>query len=80
MEQTQQKITTPEGGVIEIMAPCERVPYIQFCTTTGLPMLEIKGDGFYVRGKKVDQNEKEAEKVFNAFHQWLMLNTLTRNY
>ena len=40
------------------------------------PMLEIKKDGFYVRGVRVNQDAQEAEVVYNAFHQWLMLNTL----
>lgn len=43
-------------------------------------MLRVAKDGFYVRGVKIEQDEKEAEKVYNAFHQWLMWATLNRNY
>lgn len=43
-------------------------------------MLKITKDGFYVRGIRVNQDEKEAEIVYNAFHQWLMVATLTRTY
>ena len=43
-------------------------------------MLRIAKDGFYVRGVKVEQNEDEAEKVYNAFHQWLTWATLNRTY
>jgi hypothetical protein len=44
------------------------------------PILRVAKDGFYVRGIKLEQDEKEAEKVYNAFHQWLTWATLNRNY
>jgi hypothetical protein len=47
---------------------------------TGDEMLRIAKDGFYVRGVKIEQDEREAEKVYNAFHQWLTWATLNRNY
>ena len=34
-------------------------------------MLRIGKDGFWVRGVKVEQDDKEAEIVYNTFHQWL---------
>ena len=43
-------------------------------------LLRIAKDGFYVRGVKVEQNAEEAEKVYNAFHQWLTWSTLNRNF
>ena len=43
-------------------------------------MLRVAKDGFYVRGIKIEQDEKEAEKVYNAFHQWLTWATLNRTY
>ena len=43
-------------------------------------MLRIAKDGFYIRGVKIEQDEKEAEKVYEAFHQWLTWATLNRNY
>ena len=43
-------------------------------------MLRVAKDGFYVRGVRVNQDEKEAEKVYNAFHQWLTWAVITRNY
>lgn len=43
-------------------------------------MLRVAKDGFYVRGIKLEQDDKEAEKVYNAFHQWLTWATLNRNY
>jgi hypothetical protein len=35
------------------------------------PMLKVAKDGFYVRGVKVAQDDKEAEVVYNTFKQWL---------
>ena len=37
----------------------------------GDEMLKVTRDGFYVRGKKVPADEREAETVYNAFKQWL---------
>jgi hypothetical protein len=66
--------------VYELHDPNADPSKISFMTSTGVPLLEIKNNGFYVRGNRIAQDEKEAEKVYNTFHQWLMLNTLTRNY
>ena len=43
-------------------------------------MLRIAKDGFYVRGKRVNQDDKEAELVYNTFHQWLTWATINRTY
>jgi hypothetical protein len=43
-------------------------------------MLRVAKDGFYVRGKRVNQDDKEAEIVYNTFHQWLTWATLNRTY
>lgn len=43
-------------------------------------MLRVAKDGFYIRGVKIEQNEKEAEAVYKTFHQWLTWAALTRNY
>jgi hypothetical protein len=48
--------------------------------TNTTEMLRISKDGFYVRGVRVNQDEKEAEIVYNTFHQWLTWATLNRNY
>ena len=34
-------------------------------------MLKCNPEGFWVRGVKVEQDDKEAEIVYNAFKQWL---------
>jgi hypothetical protein len=43
-------------------------------------MLKITRTGFYVRGKLVDQDDKEAEIVYNAFKEWMVYSALTRRY
>jgi uncharacterized protein YprB with RNaseH-like and TPR domain len=48
---------------------------------TGAPpveMLKVGKDGFWVRGVKVEQDDKEAEIVYNAFKQWMMWSELNR--
>ena len=42
-------------------------------------MLEILPDVFYVRGKKVEQNDEEARIVYNTFTQWLSWQALDKN-
>ena len=44
----------------------------------GDEMLKITANGFYVRGKKIEQDDKEAEIVYNAFKQWLSWAQLQR--
>lgn len=42
---------------------------------TGNPlteMLKVSRDGFWVRGVKVEQDDKEAETVYNAFRAWMV--------
>jgi hypothetical protein len=43
-------------------------------------MLKITKDGFYVRGVKVEQSDKEAETVYNAFAAWLTYHSLVKDY
>lgn len=42
------------------------------CFAGGTEMLKVARDGFYIRGVKVEADEKEAEKVYNAFKQFLV--------
>ena len=42
--------------------------------------LKITKTGFYVRGILVEQDDKEAEIVYNAFREWMVYSALTRNY
>lgn len=43
-------------------------------------MLKISKDGFYVRGVKVEQDEKEAATVYKAFKRWMVENELRRSW
>ena len=40
-------------------------------TAAGGEMLRVAQDGFYVRGVRVEADEKEAEAVYKAFKQWM---------
>lgn len=40
-------------------------------------MIRCSPEGFWVRGVKVAQDDKEAESVYNAFKQWLVWAQLT---
>lgn len=53
---------------------------IVFNTFSNDEMLKVSPDGFYVRGVKVPQDEKEAETVYKTFHQWLTWATLNRSF
>jgi hypothetical protein len=44
----------------------------------GTEMLKIGPEGFWVRGVKVAQDEREAEAVYNAFKQWLVWSEMNR--
>ena len=41
-------------------------------------MIRVTEDGFWVRGVKVEQDDKEAETVYNAFKQWMAWAALTQ--
>ena len=69
---TGEKFNVNSDGTIENS--------ITFNTNDNLnEMIKITNDGFYIRGKKVPQDDKEAETVYNAFKQWLMWANMTRN-
>ena len=40
-------------------------------TVGGEEMIRVSKDGFYVRGVKVEADEKEAKHVYEAFKQWM---------
>jgi hypothetical protein len=48
------------------------------CLTGSEEMLRIGPDGFWVRGVKVTQDDKEAQIVYNAMKEFLTWNQLTR--
>ena len=44
----------------------------------GDEMIKVTRDGFWVRGARVPQDDKEAETVYNAFKQWMAWAALTQ--
>ena len=47
-----------------------------FCA--GIETLRISDKGFWVRGKKIKQSDREAEIVYNSFKEWLTWQHLER--
>jgi len=47
-----------------------------FCN--GDEMLRFSNKGFWVRGKKVKVDDKEAEQVYNSFKEWLTWQQISR--
>ena len=70
---TNEKLKVDANGMIE--------QSITLNVSSDMPeeMIRIAKDGFYIRGKKVPQDDKEAETVYNAFKQWLTWANMTRN-
>ncbi len=50
------------------------------CMAGGAEMLKIGPDGFWVRGERVAQDDKEAQAVYNAFKAWMTWATLNKDY
>ena len=44
----------------------------------GIETLRISDKGFWVRGKKIRQSDREAEIVYNSFKEWLTWQHLAR--
>ena len=44
----------------------------------GIETLRISDKGFWVRGKKIRQSDREAEIVYNSFKEWLTWQHLER--
>lgn len=45
---------------------------------SGDEMLKCSSEGFWVRGQLVNQDDKEAQTVYNSFKQWLAYQQLSR--
>ena len=50
------------------------------CLAGGAEMLRVSPDGFWVRGVRVEQDDTEAEIVYNAFKAWMAWAQLNRDY
>ena len=44
----------------------------------GVETLRISNNGFWVRGKKITQDDTEAQIVYNSFKEWLTWQQLNK--
>lgn len=69
-----------ETGPIYMIRDTSTEPNTIIFNTGTEEQLKITKTGFYVRGKKVDQDDLEAETVYNALKEFLTYQALTRKY
>jgi hypothetical protein len=50
------------------------------CMAGGAEMLRVSPEGFWVRGVRVEQDDTEAEVVYNAFKAWMIWAQLNKDY
>lgn len=50
------------------------------CMAGGEEMLRVSPNGFWVRGQRVEQDDREAEIVYNAFKAWMSWAQLNKDY
>ena len=50
------------------------------CLAGGEEMLRVSAEGFWVRGVKIEQDDKEAQSVYNAFKAWMTWAQLNKDY
>ena len=46
--------------------------------SAGVEVLKCSHKGFWVRGQLVEQDDKEAQTVYNSFKEWLTWQQLNR--
>jgi hypothetical protein len=74
---TSPNIVVAEGGPYTIRMQNEYENSVTF-HSAGEEMLRCGPDGFFVRGKHVEQDDNEARIVYNAFKEWLTWQQLSR--
>jgi hypothetical protein len=50
------------------------------CMAGGAEMLKVSPEGFWVRGVRVNQDDNEAQAVYNAFKAWMAWAHLSKDY
>ena len=70
----EMKLDPLYGAVPPIHTPANTIT----CLAGGEEMLRVGPDGFWVRGVKVEQDDREAQLVYNAFKEWMTWSQLTR--
>lgn len=71
-----QEVGTPIPNAV--LSVSEAAQSVISCRAGGTEMLRVASDGFYVRGRKVPVDDREAETVYNAFKQFLVWAELNR--
>jgi hypothetical protein len=62
--------------VLTVNAPGEKNAVTFF--SSGVEVLKCSDKGFWVRGKKVKVDDREAEQVYNSFKEWLTWQQISR--
>ena len=62
--------------VLTVNAPGELNAVTFF--SSGVEVLKCSDKGFWVRGKKVKVDDREAEQVYNSFKEWLTWQQISR--
>ena len=44
----------------------------------GVEVLKCSNEGFWIRGKRIEQDDNEARIVYNSFKEWLTWQQLNR--
>ena len=70
----EMKLDTLYGAVPPTNTPANTIT----CLAGGEEMLRVGPNGFWVRGVKVEQDDREAQLVYNAFKEWMTWSQLTR--
>jgi len=70
----------PQQVIMSISSPNGPEPNSIVLNCANEEHLKITKTGFWVRGKLVEQDDKEAELVYNAFKEFLVYHNLTRDY
>ena len=72
-----QEFVTAPGGPYQIR---NNVPNAITLMSGTEEMIRCSPEGFWVRGVKVEQDDREAEVVYNAFKQWLTWAQMAKDY
>jgi hypothetical protein len=62
--------------VLTVSAPGELNAVTFF--SNGVEVLKCSDNGFWIRGKKLEQDDNEARIVYNSFKEWLTWQQLNR--
>lgn len=64
------------GTTIELDLDNTEIPSATF-NIGGIEMLKIAKNGFYIKGVRIEQDDKESINVYNCFREWLTWATLS---